>query len=155
MYNVIEIEELNINPSAWIGNFVTIRPKVIIGEGSEIRNYCFLAEGCEIGINTRIFQYTNIGAWCIVGNNVYIGPRCSLVNDRKLVYLREEFKPKSVIVEDYVRVGAGVIILPGVTIGENAKIGAGSLVRKNVPKEELWSGHPAKFICKIPQSEIK
>lgn len=155
MYNVIETEESNISMYAWIGSFVTIRPGAVIGADSEIRNYCFLAESCKIGINTRIFQYTNIGAWCVVGDNVYIGPRCSLVNDRKLVYLREDFKPQPVIIKDYVRIGTGVIILPGVAIGKNAKIGAGSLVRKDIPEEELWSGNPAKFISKVSKSEIK
>ena len=48
-----------------------------------------------------------------------------------------------------VSIGAGAVILGGVTIGENALIGAGSVVTKNIPANELWLGNPAKFIRKI------
>ena len=53
------------------------------------------------------------------------------------------------IVKKSASVGAGSTILCGITIGENAMIGAGSVVTKDVPAGELWFGNPAKFVRKI------
>lgn len=52
------------------------------------------------------------------------------------------------------RISAGVIIFPGIEIGENSFIGAGSVVTKNIPKEEIWFGTPAKKMGDVPKEEI-
>lgn len=54
-----------------------------------------------------------------------------------------------VIIEDNAFIGARSIILKGVTIGANSIIGAGSVVTKSIPANEIWAGNPAKFIRKI------
>jgi len=70
-------------------------------------------------------------------------------------YLRQRtVRSKPVTLEDGVWVASYAIILPGVTIGKNAVIGAGSVVTKNVPAGELWAGNPAKFIKKIENEEL-
>lgn len=56
---------------------------------------------------------------------------------------------KPVTIKDGAWIASGVIILPGVTIGENSVIGAGSVVTKDVPDNEMWFGNPAKFHKKI------
>lgn len=60
-----------------------------------------------------------------------------------------DFKRREVIIEDDAFIGAGSIILKGVTIGEKAIVGAGSVVTKSIPKGEVWAGNPAKFIRKV------
>ena len=54
-----------------------------------------------------------------------------------------------VVIEHNVFIGARCIILKGVTIGENSIVGAGSVVTKSIPANEIWAGNPAKFIRKI------
>ncbi|MBD8490085.1 hypothetical protein IFO69_15110 [Echinicola sp. CAU 1574] len=58
-------------------------------------------------------------------------------------------KNRGINIEDGVWIGGHCIILKGVTIGERSVIGAGSVVSKNIPKNEVWAGNPAKFIKKI------
>ena len=53
------------------------------------------------------------------------------------------------VIENGASIGAGSIIMGGIIIGENAMIGAGSLVTKNVPANQLWYGNPAKFIKEL------
>ena len=59
--------------------------------------------------------------------------------------------PKPVLIEEGVFIGASSIILKGVTIGRRSVIGAGSVVTKNIPSNEVWAGNPARFIKKIEQ----
>lgn len=93
----------------------------------------------------------------IIGENVFIGGDTKIYDtDFHSLKLEERIKPfdsdiksKSINIENGVFIGASCIILKGVTIGENSIIGAGSVVTKNIPKNEIWAGNPAKFIRKI------
>jgi len=63
----------------------------------------------------------------------------------------EEFQ--NIVIKKGASIGAASVILGGITIGENAMIGAGSVVTKNIPSNELWVGNPAKFIRKIDSND--
>lgn len=65
----------------------------------------------------------------------------------------ESKKKATVKICDNVLIGAGAIVLKGVTIGENSIIGAGAVVTKDVPANEIWAGNPARFIKKISVNE--
>lgn len=67
----------------------------------------------------------------------------STVNDMK------QRKSAPVVIMDHAFIGAHCIILKGVTIGKNAIVGAGSVVTKSIPDNEIWAGNPAKFIRKV------
>ena len=69
-------------------------------------------------------------------------------------YKVSNFFTAPIVIGNDVFVGANSIILKGVTIGDRAIIGAGSIVTKDIPKDEVWAGNPAKFIRKI-KLEIK
>lgn len=58
---------------------------------------------------------------------------------------------KPVTIKDGAWIASGVIILPGITVGENAVVGAGSVVTKDIPDNEFWAGNPCKFIRRIDE----
>ena len=62
------------------------------------------------------------------------------------VYLLLDLIPKKIVIKDYAWIGSKSVILPGVTIGENAVVGAGSIVTKDVPDNAIVAGNPAKII---------
>lgn len=94
----------------------------------------------------RIGNYVKIGG----GTCVYTTDFHSLdANQRRGMEDRKSRKNAPVIIEDNVFIGAKCIILKGVTIGENSIVGAGSLVTKSIPSNEIWAGNPARFIRKI------
>lgn len=138
-----------------------------IGTGTVIWQYAIILEQAKIGENCNINCHTFIENDVVIGNHVtvksgvylwdgiqihdhvFIGPNVTFTNDK---YPRSKQYPsvfQKTILEKGVSIGAGSIILGGVTIGENSMIGAGSLVTKSVPSGELWMGSPAKFIRKI------
>lgn len=95
----------------------------------------------------------------IIGNNVRLGGNTviydtdfhSLVREQRIDKKKDQANVNNapVIIEDGVFIGAHSTILKGVTIGEDAIIGACSVVTKSIPKNEIWGGNPAKFIRKL------
>lgn len=113
--------------------------------------------GDNVGMSqTAIVAMANVS----IGNNVLLGGGVKIYTSdfHSLDYLNRRMEKKDadnktcspVMIEDDVFVGAGSIILKGVSIGSKSIIGAGSVVTKNVPSGEVWAGNPAKFIRRIP-----
>jgi len=143
-----------VDVSCYIGHYTIIRPKAYIGLKSEIRAHCFIAEGAQIGINTHVFQYSNIGAYTIIENDVWIGPRVLICNTKNIAHCRPyDTKISPSIIRQGARIASGVVILPDVEIGKNALVGAGSVVTKNVPPNTIVYGNPAKVTGIVPLKE--
>jgi acetyltransferase-like isoleucine patch superfamily enzyme len=140
-----------------------MKPKnSVIGENVKIWHYTNIYNS-QIGDNSSVGSYTEIGgtiigencsiqAFCyfcpgtVVEDDVFIGPRVTILNDKYPPRPRETWA--YVTIKKGASIGGSVTILPGVTIGENAMIGAGSVVTKNVPNGEIWAGVPAKPLTK-------
>lgn len=110
-----------------------------IGAGSKICAFCDIGKYVVIGKNCNIQSHVTVSNKCKIGNNVFIGPNTSLLNDK---HMDGTIEP--VIVEDYVKIGGGVVVLPRVRIGERAIVGAGSVVTQNVQPLTVVFGNPAK-----------
>ena len=109
-----------------------------------------------IGNNTGISNSTIVScSKIIIGNNVLIGGSCKIYDtDFHSINPVERIKGagtkcKDVTICDGVFIGAHSIILKGVTIGKNSVVGAGSVVTKDIPENEVWGGNPAKFLKTI------
>lgn len=116
-----------------------------IGEGTVVHSHVWISDGVVIGKNCRIEAFTFIPRGVIIGNDVFIGPRVTFTNDRNPPAESEDGW-EATIVENNVAIGAGAIILPGLTIYAGAKIGAGSVVLGNVPGGSVAVGSPARVI---------
>lgn len=116
---------------------------------------CDLKIGDNVGISqTALICYAKL----TIGNNVKIGGGTCIWTtdfhslDAHIRRSSEDFQYKKcepIVIEDNVFIGAKSLILKGVSIGENSIIGAGSVVTKSIPANEIWGGNPAKFIRKI------
>jgi UDP-2-acetamido-3-amino-2,3-dideoxy-glucuronate N-acetyltransferase len=84
-----------------------------------------------------------------IGNNVFVGPNVSFINDKFPRSKKYPEKHQPTVIEDGASLGAGCVILSGLTIGRNAMIGAGSVVTRNVPPNQVWVGNPAHFLKEI------
>lgn len=114
--------------------------KIVIGENTGISNVTIVAkESVTIGDNVKIGGSTKI----------YDTDFHSINYDDRVT--NSDINPgvKPVEIKEGAFIGAFIIILKGVTIGEHSVIGAGSVVTKNIPPNEVWGGNPAKFIKKL------
>jgi len=128
-----------------------IYPTADLGIDINIGAFTEIGNNVVIGNRTRIGAFTFIPEGVVIGDDVFIGPHVCFTNDKyppskKEDWLRTVIKAKAAI-------GAGSIILPGITIGEGATIGAGSVVTKNVPPHEVWVGNPAVFLRNKHENE--
>ncbi|MFN8108934.1 MAG: DapH/DapD/GlmU-related protein [Thermoleophilia bacterium] len=145
----------------------TVGPKAIIGDLASVRERCTIGESAVIGRGVCVENDTNIGAFCKVQSNsyitaysdledhVFIAPCVTTTNDNFMGRTEERHALiRGAIIRRGARVGGGVVILPGIEIGEEAFIAAGSLVTKAVPAHKLVAGLPAKVWRDVPQSEL-
>jgi acetyltransferase-like isoleucine patch superfamily enzyme len=123
-----------------------------IGKDVNIGAFCEIGENVEIGDFTRIGAMSFIPEGVKIGKNVFIGPRVTFSNDKYPPSGKDNWLKTTVC--DGAALGAGVIVLPGVTIGELALVGAGSVVTHDIPAGERWCGVPARKMDGVVKTPI-
>ena len=119
--------------------------KCKIGKNCKIDAYVYIEEGVEIGDNCKIRPFVFIPTGVIVEDGVFIGPNVTFAND-KYPRASGEWELLPIRVKSGASIGANCVILPGVTIGKNALVGAGSVVTRDVPSKAVIAGKPARIL---------
>lgn len=138
----------NIGKNTNVWQYVVILSKAVIGDNCNICAHSFIENDVKIGNGVTVKCGVYLWDGIIIEDNVQIGPNVTFTND-KYPRAKKDFLLQRTIIKSNASIGAGSTILGGVTIGENAMIGAASLVTKDIPANELWVGSPAKFVRKI------
>jgi len=128
---------------------VTIGDDVVIGRGSLVEN------DTTIGAMTKIQANAYVTAYSTVEEDVFIAPCVVTTNDNWMG--RTEARHGNVIgptIRRGARVGGGAIICPQVVIGEEAFVGAGAVVTKDVPARAVVVGNPARVLRAVPEDEL-
>jgi len=128
-----------------------------IGDNTNIGAFVEIQKGAQVGNNCKISSHSFICTGVIIGNNVFIGHNVIFINDKYPKAINndgnlqseDDWKVIPIMIEDNASVGSSVTVLCGIKIGNGALIGAGSVVTKNVPANEIWAGNPARFIRKV------
>ncbi|HXH97094.1 MAG TPA: acyltransferase [Gaiellaceae bacterium] len=128
---------------------VTVGDDVVIGRGSLVEN------DTTIGASTTIQADAYITAYSIVEERVFIAPCVVTTNDN---FMGRTERRHSLIAGPTIRrgarVGGGAVLLPGVEIGEEAFVGAGAVVTKDVPARMLVVGNPARVVRQVSEDEL-
>jgi UDP-2-acetamido-3-amino-2,3-dideoxy-glucuronate N-acetyltransferase len=121
--------------------------KCKIGKNCKIESFVYIEEGVTIGNNCKIKPYVYIPTGVIVEDQVFLGPNVTFTND-KYPQVKADWKLLKTIVGQGASIGANSVILPGVRIGKNAMVGAGSVVTTDVPDDTTVCGNPARPLVK-------
>ncbi len=146
------IEGVKIDKNVKIYDQVNLY-KCEIGEGTKIDAFVYIEEGVKIGKNVKIRPFTFIPTGVTIEDDVFIGPNVTFTNDKR-PKVRGDWELLQTTVKRGAAIGAGAVILPGVTIGEFALVGAGAVVTKDVPPKAIVVGNPARVIGYRTDEEI-
>ena len=139
-------DKAHIGEGTRIWNNVQVREGARIGRNCIISKDCYIDKDVVIGDNVKIQNGVSVyrGVW--IENDVFIGPHVVFTNDKWPRAANDRWQITPTILRSGCSVGAGSIIICGITIGEMAMVGAGSVVTKDVLANSLYYGHPARFI---------
>lgn len=131
-----------------LGDHVNIREGVNIGDRCIIGTKVDIQFECVIGDDVKILNGTQITGKSLIGNGVFIGPGVQSMNDSEVArHDLADYQDRGQIgitIGDFAFIGGGAIILPGVRIGERAKVAAGAVVTKDVEPCTTVAGLPAR-----------
>jgi acetyltransferase-like isoleucine patch superfamily enzyme len=154
----------DIGPGAWIrshtviyagnrigrnfqtGNKVNIRELNEIGDDVSVGTLSVIEHHVTIGNNVRIHSQVFIPEYSVIEDGAWLGPNVVLTNAKYPASPEAKANLKGPLIMAKARIGANATILPGVTIGRNALVGAGSVVVKDVPEGAVVAGNPARVI---------
>jgi UDP-2-acetamido-3-amino-2,3-dideoxy-glucuronate N-acetyltransferase len=116
--------------------------KCSIGENCKIDSFVYIEEGVTIGNNCKIRPFVFIPTGVTLENDVFVGPNVTFTND-KYPKAKGDWSLLKTCIKSGASLGANSVIVPGLTIGKNALVGAGSVVTKHVPDQAIVRGNPA------------
>ena len=127
-----------------------------IDSGSRIGTFVEVQRGAKIGKNCKIQSHTFICEGVTIEDNVFVGHNVSFINDMNpratnidgSIQTQADWTMVQTLVKKGASIGTSATILGGVTIGENALVGAGAVVTKDIPAGSTFVGNPAKIIKK-------
>ena len=160
-----------------MNEFCSIAPNVKLGQGVKLSKFINIY-GCEIGDETKIGAFveiqknSSVGRRCKISShtficegvtiedNVFVGHGVTFVNDSYPrattpdggLQTEADWHVEKTLVKRGASIGSGATILANLTIGENAIVGAGSVVTRDVPPDTIVAGNPAKVLRKVPSS---
>jgi UDP-2-acetamido-3-amino-2,3-dideoxy-glucuronate N-acetyltransferase len=124
-----------------------------IGRNTKIDSFVYIEEGVTIGDDCKIRPFVFIPTGVVIEDHVFIAPNVTFTND-KHPRAHGEWKRLDTKVKRFASIGAGSTITPGVQIGENALIGAGSVVTRNIPDNAIAVGIPARVVGSRPMPNL-
>jgi UDP-2-acetamido-3-amino-2,3-dideoxy-glucuronate N-acetyltransferase len=149
IHNLADVQTEIVGTNTNIWQFVVVLKGAIIGSNCNINCNVFIENDVIIGNNVTVKSGVQLWDGLRIEDNVFIGPNVTFVNDK---YPKSKKYPESfqgIIVRNGASIGANSTVLGGIEIGANALIGAGSVVTKSIPEDQLWLGNPARFIRNI------
>jgi len=144
IHSLADVKTLSIGIDTNIWQFCVVFKNAHIGSNCNICAHVLIENDVLIGNNVTIKSGVQIWDGITIEDNVFIGPNVTFTND---LYPRSKQYPKEfvrTIIREGASIGANSTILAGVNVGENAMVGAGSVVTKDIPAHTLWFGNPAK-----------
>jgi UDP-2-acetamido-3-amino-2,3-dideoxy-glucuronate N-acetyltransferase len=143
-------ETATIGEGTRVWNFVHVRENAEIGKQCVLADYVYVGRGVKIGNKVKLENRATVYEGVTIQDKVFVGPHVTFTNDPYPRSFSTDWKILQTLVKEGASIGAGTVVRCGVTIGEYALIGAGSVVAEDVPPQALVYGNPARirgFVC--------
>jgi acetyltransferase-like isoleucine patch superfamily enzyme len=137
-----------VGDQAHVRERTTIGARSVIGRGSAIDNEVVIGDRVQIQTNCYITAYTTIE------DDVFVAPCVMLTNDDTMARHDPEYQIRGAVLRRACRVGGGVVLVPGVEVGEEAFVAAGAVVTRDVPARAVVMGVPARQVREVPDEDL-
>ena len=135
-----------------IGHHTLLRSFVIVGTDTQLGHNLTIERATRIGNRVRCSPGSHLTSSCVLADRVFLGAGVRTVNDREMIWRDPAREPPELVPPSFghrARVGSGATILAGVTIGDHALVGAGSVVTRAIPAGAVAYGVPARIRSSI------
>jgi len=149
IHPLADVQAQQIGDGTKIWQFAIVLPGAEIGSDCNINCHTFIENDVKVGNRVTIKSGVYLWDGIRIGDDAFVGPNATFINDK---YPRSKHYPSAfqpIVVGLGASIGANATILGGITIGEYALVGAGSVVTKDVPPYTLVVGNPAKIVGRV------
>ncbi len=140
--------EVIIGDQTFIRERARIGSQTVIGRGSAVDNDLVIGQRVRIQTNVYITAYSEID------DDVFVGPGVNMTNDSTMARHDSDYPMRGAFLRRACRIGGGVVLCPGVEVGEEAFIAAGAVVTKSLPARSVAMGVPAKVVREVPSEDL-
>ena len=143
-----------VGVGAVVGDQAHVRERALVGEGSVVGRGSAVDNDVTIGARVRIQTNCYITAFSAIENDVFVGPGVTLTNDDTMARHGPDYALRGATLRRACRVGGGVVLCPGVEVGEEAFVAAGAVVVRDVPARAVVMGVPAREVREVPDEDL-
>jgi acetyltransferase-like isoleucine patch superfamily enzyme len=143
-----------LGPGAVAGDHSTIRERVVFEAGAVVGSGSGIGPGCRIGAGSRLMPGALLAIDTVIEERVFCGPRLIVTNDPAMGRQGPGVAHAVTTLRRGCRIAANVTLLPNVEIGEEAVVGAGSVVTRSVPPRTVVVGAPARVLREVRDDEL-
>jgi acetyltransferase-like isoleucine patch superfamily enzyme len=143
-----------IEPGAIVGDQAHIRERAVIGAETVVGRASAIGSDATIGRRVRIQTNVWLTSHTVVEDDVFVGPGVVSTNDDAMARGGRGYELRGPTLRRACRVGGGVVLAPGVEVGEEAFVAAGAVVTRDVPARMLVMGVPARVVRDVPPEDL-
>jgi len=143
-----------IGDDAVIGDQAHVRERAVVGEGSVVGRGSAVDNDVTIGARVRIQTGCYITAYSTIEDDVFVAPGVTLTNDDTMGRHGPGYQMRGATLRRACRVGGGVVLVPGVEVGEEAFVAAGAVVVRDVPARAVVMGVPAREVRQVGDEDL-
>jgi acetyltransferase-like isoleucine patch superfamily enzyme len=139
------VETRDIGPDTRVWAFAHVMAEARVGAECNVCDHTYIDNGVVVGDRVTIKSGVYLWEGMVVEDDVFLGPQATFTNDR-FPRSRQPWTCEAIVIKQGATVGAGAVVLPGITIGESAMVGAGAVVTKDVEPSTVVVGNPARVV---------
>ncbi|MDI1302405.1 MAG: acyltransferase [bacterium] len=146
IHELADVKSRSIGKNTRVWQYCVVFERAVIGENCNLCAHTLIENDVVIGNNVTVKSGVFLWDGTRIGDNVFIGPNATFTNDPMPRSRQYPDAFMGITVREGASIGANATLLPGITIGCHAMIGAGAVVTKDVPDRAVVAGNPARII---------
>jgi UDP-2-acetamido-3-amino-2,3-dideoxy-glucuronate N-acetyltransferase len=144
----------SIGAGAIVGDQAFVRERSVVGERSVIGRGSVVDNDVSVGARVKVQTNVYLTAFSVVEDDVFVGPCAMTTNDDAMGRLTSGTPLRGAVLRRACRIGGGVVLTPGVEVGEEAFVAAGAVVTRDVPARAVVMGVPARVVREVPDEDL-